>query len=148
LTTRYLLDTSVVSSIRPDRTGVSDTFRNWVLVAHPRLHLSAVSVFEIEQGVEKLIRAEAFERAAAIRNWLRSLIDDFGERLLPLDTRVAREAGKLSDAAIAIGRHPGVADIFLAATASAHGLTLLTHNVRHFTPLGIAILDPAENLLR
>jgi predicted nucleic acid-binding protein len=107
-----------------------------------------VTVFKIEQGAEKLIRAKAFDRAAAIRSWLLGLIDDFGERLLPLDTRVAQEAGRLSDAAMAIGRHPGTADIFFAATASAHGLILLTHNLRHFEPLGIDAIDPLVTLLR
>ena len=48
----------------------------------------------------------------------------------------------MSEAAIAIGRHPGLADIIIAATARVHGLTVLTRNLKHFIPLGIDCLDP------
>ena len=37
---------------------------------------------------------------------------------------------------------PTLADIMIAATAQHHGLTILTRNVRHFEPLGVAVVDP------
>jgi hypothetical protein len=37
-----------------------------------------------------------------------------------------------------------MADIVIAATAQAHGLTVLTRNLKHFTPLAVACLDPFE----
>jgi hypothetical protein len=36
----------------------------------------------------------------------------------------------------------GFADIIIGATAQRHGLTILSRNIRHFGPLGIAVLDP------
>jgi predicted nucleic acid-binding protein len=33
----------------------------------------------------------------------------------------------------------------IAATAAAHGLTLLTANLRHFAPLGVPALNPLES---
>jgi predicted nucleic acid-binding protein len=111
-----------------------------------RTFFSSVTIFELTQGIEKLARAGARSRAAAFGQWVDGLIVDFGDRILDVDVDVARKAGLLSDAALAIGRHPGVADILIAATAKAHDLLLLTRNMRHFQPLGIAIADPLLQL--
>gem|GEM_PF-2305952 len=46
----------------------------------------------------------------------------------------------------ALGRPPGFADIVIAATAAHHRLTLLTRNVKHFEPLGVALHDPFAGL--
>ncbi|HZK90139.1 MAG TPA: hypothetical protein VFC56_08345 [Stellaceae bacterium] len=51
-------------------------------------------------------------------------------------------AGEMSDAAEAIGRHPGFADIATASIAKSRGLVVLTANRRHFDPLGIDTLNP------
>ena len=34
------------------------------------------------------------------------------------------------------------APLLIAATALEHGLTVVTRNLRHFTPTGVATLDP------
>jgi predicted nucleic acid-binding protein len=36
----------------------------------------------------------------------------------------------------------GSLDVFFGATAEAHGVTLVTRNVRDFAALGIPLLDP------
>jgi predicted nucleic acid-binding protein len=59
---------------------------------------------------------------------------------------VAQETGTLSDRALAIGRHPGFADIAIAATANAHDLLLLTRNGRRFAPLAVVAVDPVAGL--
>jgi predicted nucleic acid-binding protein len=61
---------------------------------------------------------------------------------LAFDGGVARVFGALSDQAWAAGRHPGFADLAIAATAIAHDLVLLTQNVRHFESLGVPLADP------
>ncbi|MEB3208996.1 MAG: hypothetical protein VKK63_08780 [Synechococcus sp.] len=33
-------------------------------------------------------------------------------------------------------------DLLIAATALERGLTVVTRNLRHFTPMGVAILNP------
>jgi predicted nucleic acid-binding protein len=35
-----------------------------------------------------------------------------------------------------------LADIIIAATARRYGLTIHTRNVRHFSALGVAVIDP------
>lgn len=145
MTTRYLLDTSVVSSIAPGRVHAGDTFLNWLTVSLPRTYISSVSIFEIEQGISKLERAGAQARVDVMRQWVAHLLGQFsGDRMLVMDTIVAGEAGRLSDWAFARGIHPGTADIMIAATAVAHDLTLLTFNIKHFAPLEIGAMDPVS----
>ncbi|ABD05287.1 PilT protein-like [Rhodopseudomonas palustris HaA2] len=111
-----------------------------------RLHLSVVTVAEIERGLRKLARAGGTARAQALSEWLRELIDLYGDRLLPIDAATARIAGEIEDQAIANGAHPGFADVLIAATARAHALDLLTANIKHFRPLGISCFNPVDGL--
>jgi predicted nucleic acid-binding protein len=118
----------------------------WLRHRADGLYMSAVTVVEIEQGICKLRRTGAMERADRLTQWLDDLIATWSDRVLSLDSRVGREAGALSDRALATGWHPGFADVAIAATAKAHGLVLLTRNGRHFGALGIAFIDPIEGL--
>ncbi|MCC6913575.1 MAG: PIN domain-containing protein [Rhodospirillaceae bacterium] len=142
----YLLDTSVLSLIAPGRAVPETALAGWMREHSEVLFISAVTVAEIEQGVCKLRRAGGKDRADAFAHWLDGLIENGGSRILPFDARTGRIAGNLSDRAFAAGRHPGFADIAIAATAAAHDLYLLTRNGKHFAHLGIAFSDPAEGL--
>lgn len=142
----YLVDTSVLSLLAPDRAATNADLATWLRSRSDRLFVSAVTVAEVEQGVCKLRRAGGQERADALAQWLDDLIEKGGDRILPLDARTARIAGRLSDGAVAAGRHPGFPDIAIAATAAAHNLVVLTHNGRHFAPLGVSFADPAAGL--
>jgi len=57
--------------------------------------------------------------------------------ILPVGINIARQWGRF---AAAHGDH--AADFLIAATAVEHGLTVVTRNVRHFEPTGVAVLDP------
>jgi len=58
----------------------------------------------------------------------------------------ARIAAAMSDRARSLGHAPGLADIIVASTAEQHGLMILSRNIRHFKPLGVAVVDPFLNL--
>jgi predicted nucleic acid-binding protein len=60
-----------------------------------------------------------------------------------LDVAVALAAGEMADAATAKGRDRRFADILIAATANAHGLTLVTRNIKPFEHLDVAMQPPA-----
>ena len=94
------------------------------------------------QGIGKLRRAGGMKRADRLDRWLDGLLATYANRILPLDAQTARLAGQISDAAIAQGRHPGFADVAIAALAQHAGLLLLTCNLKHFQPLGVACADP------
>ena len=57
---------------------------------------------------------------------------------------IFREAGAILDRARA--HNPGFEDIAIAATAAAHGMTVLTANERHFAPLGVPVANPLRQL--
>ncbi len=104
--------------------------------------LPGVAVAEMAQGIGKLRRSGGTGRADRLDRWLDGLIAVYAERILPLNAQSARLAGQLSDAATANGCHPGFADVAIAALAQNAGLLLLTRNLKHFQPLGIACADP------
>ena len=106
------------------------------------LFLSVVTVAEITDGIAKLRREGAVRRAADLADWLDTVVHLYGDRVLGFDTEVARTAGALADLARGQGQAPGFADIVIAATAQRHGLTILSRNLRHFEPLGVAVIDP------
>ena len=144
----FLIDTSVLSAFAPGRPAIAEQMTTWMAAQGKagRLYLSVITVAEIERGWRKLHRVGGTARAKVLSEWLRELIDLYGDRLLAIDAETARIAGEIEDRAIASGVHPGFADVLIAATAQAHRLTLLTANVRHFQPLGMTCFNPIEGL--
>ena len=142
----YLLDTSVLSALAPDRRPPPEALASWLASREDVLFLPAVAVAEVEAGICKLRRAGSTARVDRLSVWLDALLEGYGERMLPLDAASARVAGRLRDAALAAGRHPGFADVAIAAIAVHHGLLVLTRNVRHFATLDVPHADPFEDL--
>ena len=143
----YLLDTSVISMLAPGREAhLSAGMSDWLLKKNHQLFLPSIAIAELTQGIAKLRRSGASERANGLTQWLDRLLAGYGDRILPLDAHTAVVAGQLSDAAIAIRRHPGFADVAIAAIAQCANLLILTRNLKHFEPLGVACIDPFERL--
>ena len=112
------------------------------------LFLSVVTLAEIEDGIAKLRRERAARKSADLASWLETVCHLYGDRILAFDTPTARIAGAISDRARGQGHAPGFADIIIAATAQRHGLTILSRNLKHFAPLGVAVIDPLLALPR
>ena len=143
----YLLDTSVISVLAPGRESHAPAALGaWLQAHHQALYLPSIAIAELAQGIGKLRRAGGTERANRLDRWLDGLLAAYGERILPLDAHSARLAGQISEAAIAQGRHPGFADVAIAALAQHAGLLLLTCNLKHFQPFGVACADPTIEL--
>jgi predicted nucleic acid-binding protein len=143
--TGYLLDTNIISETAPARPKRDSSVVEWLEARTDRLFLSVVTVAEIEAGIAFAVRRAAHRKAALLAEWLDAVLDLYGSRVLPLTCATARASGTLFGEARSAGLAPGFPDIAIAATAAHHGLTVLTRNVRHFQPLGIAVLDPFEN---
>ena len=147
VTQGYLLDTSVVSVLAPGREAFVPTpLGEWLQAHHKELYLPSIAIAEMTQGIGKLRRGGGAERADRLDRWLDGLLATYADRILPLDAQAARLAGQISDAAIAKGCHPGFADVAIAALAQNAGLLLLTCNLKHFQPLGVACVDPLITL--
>lgn len=130
----------------PGRAGRSAELVEWMDLHSDVLFLLAVTVAEISDGIAKLKRTGSASRAAILGDWLELVLHLYGERVLPFDVSAARLAGELTDKARAAGHSPGFADVAIAATAGCHGMTILTRNLRHFTPLDIPAIDPFVTL--
>ena len=107
-------------------------------VREDELFLSVLVVREIRQGIERL-RLRNARQAAALEKWLEEMLGFFRERVLPVNERVAQIGGRL----IARQALPVVYSL-LAATAEAHGLTLVTRNLKDIERCGVRCLNPFE----
>ena len=132
----YLIDTNVLSELRrrdPDANVV-----RW-MADRPAstLFLSVLTLGELRKGVEGLPEGD---RKRRLLDWLEvELPAYFGGRVLPVDASVADRWGRLQAQA---GRPVPAIDSLLAATALAHGLTLVTRNLRDFQHPDLTVLDP------
>jgi hypothetical protein len=129
-----LLDTNVVSELRKPRPhgGVLA----WLQAVDDKdLFMSAVTVGEIQAGID-LPREQDAAKATEIEVWLEQVAASYA--VLPMDAAAFRVWARLmhrrSDTLIE--------DAMIAATAKAHGLTVVTRNVGDFKPFGVPVLNP------
>ncbi len=140
----YLVDTNVLSAGAPGRRSDQAEVLAWMERRTDALFLSVITVTEIEAGIAQAMREGATRKGDSLRAWWDAVEHLYADRIIPVDRAVARSAGVLTDRARGLGHAPGLTDITIAATALTHGLTLLTRNLRHFTPFGIVVLDPFD----
>ncbi len=130
----YLLDTNVVSELRklkPHQGVVA-----WIeKTPEDLLHLSAVTIGEIQAGVE-LTRELDPVKAAEIEEWLDSVAQSFN--ILAADAEVFRRWAKLMR-----GRSDHhLEDALIAATALVKGFTVVTRNVADFKDFEVPLINP------
>ena len=116
------------------------------LIARLRSHAPS------EIRVSSVTRAELLygaRRSARVTENLRLLASFFAPLVsLPFDDACAEEYGALRATLSAAGRPIGPNDLLIAATALAHDLTLVTHNLREFSRItGLKIEDWEEHTL-
>ena len=130
----YLLDTNVISELR--RAKPHGAVVAWLeTVPDSALHISALSLGEIQSGVEKLRQRDA-QKALEIEQWADRVEQTFA--VLPIDGRIFRLHARWM---FARSDH-AYEDALIAATAQVHGLTLVTHNARDFAHFDVSIFDP------
>ena len=134
----FLLDTDILSALR--RRDRHPEAVAWLEVQRTvNLHLSVVTIGEIERGVAQQERRDP-SFAGELARWLDLVLAWYGDRILMVDIPTARRWGQLSAALGYAG-----ADLLIAATALEHGLIVVTRNVRHFEPTGVEVLNPFTN---
>jgi len=135
--TRYLLDTNIVSEIRKPKPhgAVAAWFGG---LRDEQICLSAVTLAELQEGVERTRRQDA-AKARAIEAWVDDL--EQSSTVLPMDARCFRETARMM-----VGRPDDLLyDLMIAATARLHGLTIATRNEKDFRPLGVDIINPFKS---
>ncbi|MEA2741937.1 MAG: toxin FitB [Acetobacteraceae bacterium] len=135
----FLLDTNVISELRKARAGKADrNVATWVrTIPGGSLFLSAIVIQELEIGTLLAERRDP-SRGALLRAWLDDqVLPTFSQRILPIDTAVARRS-----AALHVPDPRPIRDGLIAATALVHGMTVVTRNVADFMPTGVSLLNP------
>jgi toxin FitB len=133
----FLLDTNVVSELRrPERADTN--VRVWASSTPAKLcAISVVTVFELERGILLLERRDTAQ-GAILRSWLEhEILTPFVDRIVPIDTTIARRCANLH-----IPDPRPERDALIAATALTHGLTVVTRNTGDFEPLSVTVLNP------
>jgi predicted nucleic acid-binding protein len=131
----FLLDTVILSELRRKERNPGVT--RWVAEQRSSdLYLSVVTVGEIERGIVRQQSTNP-QFAAELAGWLDRMLTLYHDRILGVDIATSRRWGRLSGA---LGHDN--ADLLIAATALEHGLAVVTRNVRHFEPTGVAVIDP------
>lgn len=132
----FLLDTNIVSELRKPRPhGAVVAWIGGVDDAH--LHLSAVTLGEIQAGIE-LTREQDSDKATIIEAWLEQVAAIYN--VLPMDVATFRCWAKF------MHRQSDTVseDAMIAATASIHKLTVVTRNTRDFERFPVALLNPFQ----
>ena len=134
----WLVDTNIISEVRKGARCHLAVAAWWSGVEDRDLFLSTLTIGEIRRGVEA-VRTRDLDKARALEAWLQAIMQAFGPRILGIDAAVAESWGRIS----AIRSVP-VVDALLAATASVHGLVLVTRNATDVAGLGVRVLNPFE----
>lgn len=111
-----VLDTNVVFEARKS-TG-NPRVRQWLATqAVDELCISAITVLEIQRGIERAAHRGDSRQAGVITTWLENIVlPAFSGRILAIDQGVA--------------------------TALVHGAAVATRNVRHFARSGVTLVNP------
>ena len=130
----YLLDTNIVSELR--RVRPHPAVLDWIqdLPAH-QLHVSAVTIGEIQAGIE-ITREQDAAKAGELEAWLDRLLTTYS--VLPVDANAfkvwARLMHRKSDTLMQ--------DALIASVAIVNRLTVVTRNVRDFQHMTVPVLNP------
>jgi len=103
------------------------------------LWTTAVTVFEIEYGLQRLARGR--RRSGLERAFRAVMTEDLAGRILAFDAEAALAAGALSAALEAAGRPVEIRDVQIAGIVRARRAVLATRNPKHFEQ-ACPVVDP------
>lgn len=129
-----MLDANIVRYLVNDAVKAKHIAANIQRVGHENITLSAIVAQEIAVAVlnQKLQNAE--------RDYLESILLYFS--LVAFDDRAARHAAYVESELTHAGAKAGKADMLIAGHARGLGMTLVTHNTKHFSKVaGLQLED-------
>jgi predicted nucleic acid-binding protein len=136
----WIVDTNVLSELRKG-ARCKQSVKVWAEAqpAH-RLFLSRISVAEIRYGIEETGNQQFRQE---LTQWLETnLLRWFSGRILEVDEAVIVEWRRMVEKGRKSGHTYSEPDLFIAATASIHGLGVATRNVDDFKRAGVAVVNP------
>jgi predicted nucleic acid-binding protein len=135
----YLVDTDVISEARKGAQGNAGVraFFSQAGQEGAELYLSAVTIGELRQGVERIRYRGDNSQAQRLEQWLLRVTLAYADRILPLDEETAHIWGRLR-----VPHPENPLDKQIAATALIHDLEVISRNVAHYAPTGVRVRDP------
>ena len=137
--TGWLLDTNILSELRRPKPEVKVV--SFVAAqALDLLYVSTVTLAEIRFGIELV---EDATRRAELGDWLAHKVRPmFEERVLPVSEDVILKWRLLVEDGRKAGHTYSQPDLFIAATALHHGLTVVTRDAAEFERARVPVLNP------
>jgi toxin FitB len=133
----FVLDTNVISELRPGKKNQSLAVRQWAeKQSTTALYISAMTVFELEMGIQAL-ENKLPPQGSALRSWLIGVRATFNGRILPFTENTAPICASLH-----IPNPRSDRDAMIAATAIEHGFTVVTRNEVDFVQTGVKLINP------
>jgi predicted nucleic acid-binding protein len=137
--TDWLLDTNILAELRRSRPEPK-VIR--FIDARPlqRLFVSAVTFAEIRFGIE---RVADHVRRADLHDWLTHQVRPmFDGRILPISEDVMLKWRLMVEEGRQVGHTFPQPDLIIAATASVHGMTVVTRDTGGFSPARVSVFNP------
>jgi predicted nucleic acid-binding protein len=134
----YLLDTNIVSETAKDH-GDTAAARFLRSVSPQYLYLSIITIEEVLFGIRVLVPGPKRTR---LERWFEgNIMRTFSDRVFEVDFRITDACATKLASARRKGKNPSFADALIAATASVHGLSVVTLNRKDFAPLDVPLVD-------
>ena len=137
--TAWLLDTNVLSEIRrrrPRRKVVAFVAEQPLDL----LYVSTVTLAEIRFGIELVTDAN---RRAELNTWLTHKVRPlFGQRVLDVSEDVLFKWRLLVEEGRKAGHTFSQPDLFIAATALHHGMTVVSRDTREYERAWVPVFNP------
>ncbi len=130
-----ILDTNVLSELM--KPLIDPGISQWMAGQPQPFAITAVNVTEIEFGLQRL---PSGHRRAGMFALFEALIAELP--VLPLDTEAARAAGRFQAVRERVGEPVRSPDVLITAIANVHGAAIATRNVRDFSGMNLALIDP------
>lgn len=136
---KYLLDTCLISELvkkEPNSTVVS-----WLDEQEEQcLFLSVLTLGELQKGISKLPTGA---RRDELQAWAEhDLVERFTGRIIDIDLETALFWGKLQGESELKGERLPVMDSLIAATATVHGLIVVTRNLKDIERCRVRVCNP------
>ena len=132
---KFLVDANVLSEVM--RPSPNARVLEWLERHESSLAVNPIVLGEIEYGILLLPRGA---RRSRLQTWFQTGVEKV--RVLDLDARTASVWAAMLSRLKAKGLSMPVKDSLIAASAIAHGLTVVTRNHRDFESSGVPALNP------